>query len=359
MWFALLLGLNVVVFGLPLVPAVREWRRGSDVGPLQIDAEHTLDVTAVASEFRAMLERRCASGWMDGPVDALGHVVTVRGAWVPTPLEQALQTCSYVIAARGRLILRDNFVFTRAMYATQGVTSGTGNHLQAVLAEGDLFVRSGSVLHRWAYARSAHVQSHCQLQGPLSARQQILIEEECQFSSLIADSIYFGMQAEEPAPCDANPDTVSPHGAYGRDWTSAAADAPNAGRWIVEGDYTLPADSYHDGDLVVHGNLRVGSGAWITGSVKASGAMWLEPRVHIGGAVVCARELSIAAKCAIVGPVIAELSIHVGAYCVIGVPSRQTSLVAPEVCISAGATVHGAVSALDDGKVVKADGAMA
>lgn len=304
-----------------------------------------------------MLERRRASGRMDdSAVDSLGLVVTVRGLWAPTPLEHALQTCSHVIAARGRLILRDNFVFTRAMYATQGVTSGKENHLQAVLAEGDLFVCSGSVLHRWAHARSAHVQSRCHLQGPLSARQQILIEEGCRFSSLMAGSIYFGAQAEDARLGDMDTRAERLHGINGSDRTSAAADSGDAGRRIVEGDYVLPDDSYYDGDLVVHGNLRIGSGAWITGSVKAAGSMWLGPRVHVGGALVCARELSIATECVIVGPVIAELSIHLGSYCVIGVPSRQTSLVAPEVCISAGTTVHGAVSALDDGKVVKSSG---
>ncbi|WP_296228084.1 hypothetical protein [Ralstonia sp. UBA689] len=356
MWFVLLLGLNVVVFSLPLVPAALEWKRRSDVDPLQIDAEHTLDVKAVASEFRAMLERRRASGRMDGALDALGRVVTVVGLWAPTPLECALQTCSHVIAARGRLILRDNFVFTHAMYATRGVTSGRENHLQAVLAEGDLLVCSGSVLHRWAYARSAHIQSHCRLQGPLSAQQQILIEEECRFSSLMAGSIYFGAQAERARRGGANIGTGHPHGINGSEPARATTDSPDAGRRIVEGDCTLPADSYYVGDLVVHGNLCIGSGAWVTGSVKAAGSMWLGHRVHIGGALVCERELSIATECDIVGPVIAELSIHLGSYCVIGAPSRQTSLVAPEVCISAGATVHGAVSALDDGRVVKSSG---
>ncbi|WER48370.1 polymer-forming cytoskeletal protein [Cupriavidus sp. WKF15] len=353
MWPIMLAALTTLVFSLPLVPAIMEWKRRLDIAPLPIDADHTLDVASVAAEFRAMLD---APGEGDAVKTdrAPGQVLQVMECWDPAPAEIGLRTCWRVLATKGSLILPDDFTFTRELYATHSLSSGLGNRLLTVMTEGDMLFRHGSVLQRWAYARSAHIQSRCRLLGPLLAQQAILIEKECDFSSLTAGSIYFGEEAKRAAKYGAS---TSGARATGKDQMDRANKMPfrDDGRWIVEHDYTFPSNIHYEGNLIVHGDLWIGTGAWIKGSVKATGSISLGRYARIDGALMCGGALSIARSCAIMGPVTAEQSINVSENCLIGLLSRPTSLVAPEVCICIGTTVHGTVSADDQGRVVWAN----
>lgn len=351
MWPLLLGILTMLVFGLPLVPAVLEWRRRCDIRPLAIDSEHTLDVAAVAAVFRAMVERQDEKSGLRGlahPVSALRPVVHVTGTFMPTAAEAFLGACARTIVTSGSLVLPDSYTFSRDIYGRRGICTGRRNRMQALLSEGEILMRSGSELQHWAHARSIHVEPRCGLRGPVSALYSIRLEDECEFTSVSAAVIGFGARHLAPAP---DMDATAPAGG---DWAHAVLAPPEAadGRWLVTHDLTFPASTLYRGDLVVHGDLWIGSGARIIGSVKASGCIWLGSRVRIDGALIAGGGISVARECVIAGPVASEREINVGARSTIGAANKRTTVVAPVLHVRVGTVVYGAACAPEDGRVV-------
>jgi len=350
-WPLLLGTLTMLVFALPLLPAVLEWRRRRDIRPLAIDGEHTLDVAAVAAVFRAMVERQDETSGLHGlahPVSALRPVVHVTGTFMPTAAEAFIGVCARTIVTSGSLVLPDNYTFSRDIYGRRGISTGRLNRMQVLLSEGEILMRGASELQRWAHARSIHVEPQCRLLGPVSALYSIRLEDECEFTSVSAAVIGFGPR-HLAAPPDM--DATAPAGG---DWAYAvmAPDEAADGRWLVTRDLTFPANTLYRGDLVVHGDLWLGTGARIIGSVKASGSIWLGARVRIDGALIAAGTISVARECIIAGPVAAEREIDVGARCTIGAADKRTTLVAPVLHVCAGTVVHGAACAPEEGRVV-------
>ncbi|MEM5431344.1 hypothetical protein [Cupriavidus oxalaticus] len=351
MWPVLLALLTMLVFGLPLVPAVLEWRRRCDVRALAIDSEHTLDVAAVAAAFRAMVARQGEKPGLHGlahRVSALRPMVHVTGTFMPMAAQACNGVCSRTIVAGGSLVLPDSYTFSRDIYGRRGISTGRRNRMQVLLSEGEILIRSGSELQRWAHARSVHVEPRCRLLGPLSALYAIRLEDDCDFTSLSAAVIGFGAR-HLAAPPDM--DATAPPGG---DWAHEVLNPPEAsnGRWLVTHDLTFPASTLYRGDLVVHGDLWIGSGARIIGSVKASGRIFSGSRVRIDGALVAGGTISVGRECAIAGPVAAEREIDVGARSVIGAATRRTTVVAPVLHVRAGTVVYGMACAAEEGKVV-------
>ncbi|MGO4305617.1 hypothetical protein [Cupriavidus sp. RAF12] len=350
-WPLLLGTLTMLVFALPLLPSVLEWRRRRDIRPLAIDGEHTLDVKAVAASFRAMIERRdegCGQRGLAHPVSNLGPVVHVTGTFVPRAAEAFMGVCARTIVTSGSLVLPDSHTFSGSIYGRRGISTGRRNRMQVLLSEGEILMRSGSELQRWAHARTIHVEPQGRLRGPASALYAIRLEDECEFTSVSAPVIRFG-----PRHLGAPPDmdaTAPPGG----DWAHAVIAPSEAadGRWVVTHDLTYPAHTLYRGDLVVHGDLWIGTGARIIGSVKASGSIWLGARVRIDGALIAAGAMSVARECVIAGPVAAEREIDVGARCTIGAADKCTTLVAPVLHVCAGTVVYGAACAPEEGRVV-------
>lgn len=351
MWPLLLATLTMLVFGLPLVPAVLEWRRRSDVRPLAIDSEHTLDVAAAAAVFRAMVTPQHEKSGLHGHahrINALRPVVQVTGTFMPTATEACNGVCSRTIVTSGSLVLPDSYTFSADIYGRRGICTGQRNRMQVLLSEGEILMRSGSELQRWAHARSVHVEPGCRLLGPLSALYTIRLEEDCEFTSVSAAVVGFGAR-HLAAPPDM--DQAAPPGG---DWAHAVLNPPEAsdGRWLVTHDLTFPASTLYRGDLVVHGDLWIGAGARIIGSVKASGSIWSGARVRVDGALIAGSTISVGRECAIAGPVAAEVEIEVGARSIIGEANQRTTLVAPVLHVWAGTVVYGAACAPEEGRVL-------
>ncbi|BDB29057.1 polymer-forming cytoskeletal protein (plasmid) [Cupriavidus sp. P-10] len=354
MWPLLLAALTLLTFMLPLLPAILEWRRRRDIRPLPIDGEHTLDVAAVAAGFRSMIERQDDLSFqrgMEHPVSSLRPVAHVTNTFEPTAAQIATGVCAQTLVARGALSLPDGYTFARDIFGQDGICTGRKNRVQALLSDGVIVLREGSELNRWAHARSVRVEPQCQLLGPLCALHAVHIDDDCRFASVSAPVIRFGPAepirggdsrtkgAAQPAPREASATPLEP--AEARD-----------GRWLVTHDLRLPADSLYLGDLVVHGNLWLGTGTRIGGSVKASGSIWLQAQVRIDGALVAADAITVGDTCSVAGPMAAEREIAVSAHSVIGAAAQPTTVVAPVLRVQVGAVIHGAVCALEEGRVV-------
>ncbi len=117
----------MLVFALPLLPSVFEWRRRRDIRRLAIDGEHTLDVAAVAATFRAMVERRDEGSGLRRTaheVRDLGPVVHVTGTFIPKAAEAIMGVCTRTVVTSGSLVLPDSHTFSAAIYGRRGISTG-------------------------------------------------------------------------------------------------------------------------------------------------------------------------------------------------------------------------------------------
>jgi len=349
-WPLTLAFLTLLVLALPLTPALLEWRRQRDIGPLPIDGEHTLDVGAVAAGFRARLVAQPESPGQVGratPELSLEPLVRVDGAFVPSPAEAAAGLCARTIVAAEAVQLPDDYAFARDIYGRRSIRTGQRNRLQGLLSDGAIVIAAGSELQRWAHASRVYVSESCRLLGPVAALQSIRLEAGCRFASVNAPVVRFGRAGDAAGIADGTAAGACAGAPAGE---LAPAEAKD-GRWLVPQDFTFPANRLYRGDLVVHGNLWIGTGAHIAGSVKASGSIRLEAGAGIDGALIAGADISVERGCAIGGPVAAEREIRLAPSCVIGSPQRHTTVVAPVLRARVGATVHGAASALEHGRV--------
>lgn len=354
MWPLLLAGLTLLVFTLPLMPAIIEWQRRSDIRPLAIDPEHTLDVAAVAAEFRALVTRLKdlpTQTGMDASTATLGPVSHVNGRFALDETDLAAGQCNQTLVASGVLALPDSYTFAKAIYAQDGLLTGRHNILESLMSDGVIVLGHGSALRRWAHARSLKVEPQCRLQGPVCAQHAILVDGDCSFTSMSAPAIRFGVSSPGDVDEYASQNYPVPEAETDAARTVSAGQARD-GRWLVTRDLTLPSGSFHKGDLVVHGSLWIGTGTQIVGSVKASGSITLAAHVRIDGALIAGGWIIIGDCASVAGPVAAEREIEAGANSVFGSLTQPTTVVAPVLWVHLGAVVHGSVCALEDGRVI-------
>jgi cytoskeletal protein CcmA (bactofilin family) len=343
LFFALFLGWAV----LPLLPALIELRRRTDVKPLRVVRASDVDIRHFAHRFRAWMDgalgdpiAACRAGGavVEGSLaDGTRYVVLPDGA--PPPLVPAAAgpaACPGVVIGCGRLSLPAGALFPLEVYAANSVEVGERTICRAVLADGDLQLGRGCWSLRWLHARvTLLAREGCALHGRASANISMRLEEGCRFERLHAPTVAFGV----PAPLPSAPLAREP---------LTSGDIPRliddgAGRWLVRGDLEIPAGRSVTADLVATGSLRVGAGARVTGGLKSHGDLVLDDGVEVSGSVVSARDLFVGRGCRIRGPVIAERDGRIGSGTRIGSAERPTTLSVRQLEIEAGAVSHGTV----------------
>ncbi|MHB8077723.1 MAG: bactofilin family protein [Candidatus Krumholzibacteriia bacterium] len=351
MGLTLAVGLFFALFAawaaLPLLPALIELRRRTDVKPLRVVRASDVDIRHFAHRFRVWLDgalgepiAACRAGGavVEGTLaDGTRYAVLPDGAPPPlVPDAAGPATCPGVLVGCGRLGLPAGALFPFEVYAANSVEVGERTICRAILADGDLQLGRGCWSLRWLHARVALLaREGCALHGRASANISMRLEEGCRFERLHAPTIVFGA----PAPLATAPAARAP---------LVAGDVPRliddaAGRWLVRGDLTIPAGRIVTADLVATGNLRVGAGALVEGGLKCHGDLELEGGVEVNGSVVSARDLRVGRGCRIHGPVIAEREARIGSGTRLGTAERPTTLSVRQLEIEAGAVAHGTV----------------
>lgn len=340
MWFLLLLILTLALFTLPLLPALREWRRKRDATPLAIQQEHTGDIHYFAETFGAFIERE-----IDALITGKATTDSVENycmcekdcTFTAGQDESHSHTTQRIVIALGKLTLPGNLTFAREIYGRQLILGGDNTLFRAILAKGDLFLGERSMVLRWAHARALYAGADCRFQGRLSAEKRIVLEPGCIFTRLHAPHIRFGLGTP--------PDRQNQRRTPGRD-TKAE------GRMLASTNLEFPRNSTFHGDIVAHGDVLIHDGAVIQGSIKAHGALRLGCNVTVSGSLVCGKRMIIAAGCTLGGPLIAEQRIDIAAGTVVGSPAALTTITAPVIRIAYGVVAHGTVWASRQGSVL-------
>lgn len=359
-WTVLFFASLALLFMLPLLPALLEWRLKRDALPLRVVREHDGNITHFAKRFHEFVTARFAQALDEAAASAaprLGRLDTgdayqlIGAAGVPAMPPQAPgQSVDVLLLGAAGLQLGGGTLYEKEVYARADIRCGDGNSFRALLAGGDIVLGAACDVLRWAHSDHRLVAgARSRLFGRVSAERELVLHGDTRFGRMHAPTIRFG----DTAPAGTVPAPVAA-------WQHTPLQRPDhllddaAGRWLLGGDWALPERAHHAGSLVARGSMAVGAQAWVEGSIKCHGDMVVQAGARIDGALVCSGNMTIGAGCVIGGPLVCEQTIAIEAGTVLGSLAVETTATANEIRVREGAVVHGTVWARELGYVAPA-----
>ena len=330
----ILLCLGVVL--VPLLPALSEWHRPTDVTPLAIDEADALEPDCLARRFAARLDRalQLDVGQVgDTPLSTLPRS-SLWPVGTLTKKEQRTGRTERIWYSAGDAVLPQGLHGLAEIAARGLLRAAAGHTYRALLAGGRLLLSSRVRVMRWAHGHSVVVGDQCQLSARVSADELILLGRDVHFSLLHAPTICFA----GVLPADVQGGLA---GIEGLTWE--AAEGSVARRARVEGSLTVPALRHWEGDLAVAGHVWLGEGCVARGSIQATGMISLGAGSMVSAAVTACGEVYVAPGAQVRASIVSESAVVLGPGSVIGVPGAHATVRAPQVDIGKGVIVHGTV----------------
>ncbi|HEU5219506.1 MAG TPA: hypothetical protein VFU23_12680 [Gemmatimonadales bacterium] len=341
--FLALLGVTLLWFLLPMLPALRELLRPTDIAPLRVVDRSSGYVAYFARNFRNYLEKQMAALPAEAQAgDFLGRLpdgtqfIRVHKSAAGLTHEAEAGTQNRLVVLDTPLTLPGNELFLMEVYARATLIGGPNAVYRAIYAELDLGLGEASQVLRWAHAGGTlGVSAHSVLRGRITSNKRVVLGHNVVFERIGAPVISVTQENEPPPPPPANP----------REFRLPEGSRRVGDHMRVYGDLDIPEGVCFLSSLVVGGTLRVGMGTIIQGSVKAHRDVELADEAQVHGAVVARRRIMVGAAAWIGGPAIAEERIRLGRDVVVGGPDLPATVSAPEVELGRGVTVYGQISA--------------
>jgi predicted acyltransferase (DUF342 family) len=340
--FLALLTLTLVWLLLPMLPALREVARPTDVAPLKVVDRSSGYVAYFARNFRQYLDRQMAALPAEAQAgDYVGKLPDgtqfIRVHKSPAGLDHEVEagTQHRLVVVDMAMTLQDDEIFMMEVYARAPTIGGTGSVYRAIYADRELGLGERSTVMRWAHASGTlGVGSHSVLRGRITSDTAVVLGGNVVFERIGAPVISVGTVR---VPSLASRELES--------WQVPPGARKVGDHYRIDGDVEIPGGVRVTTSLVVAGALTIGPGARVEGSVKAHRDVELGDGAQVRGAVVARRRIMIGAQALLDGPVIAEERIRIGQGSVVGGPDLPATVSAPEVELMAGATVYGQISA--------------
>ena len=341
MTLALLAVLALATMLLPMLPALLEWHRPTDVEPLGIDGADALDPAFSAHGFSAGLAQASKNGDTHLGTSALAWLTQADAAapWLLQPEERALGTTQRIWHVDGDAQLPAGLAFLAETAAVGSLATARGGLYRALLAGRHLALAADSVVLRWAHAADIDVAAGCHLAGRATAEREIVVHQEVRFSRLHAPTVRF-VADEDAAVSTAAPASSVEVLPVGLDAPSVIWDADQR-RGFCDSPLDIAEHRAWRGDLVCRGRLTLGRGCRARGSLKAHGELLLTRGCSINGSLVATGPIRLGGGCRVRGSVISETAVVIGPGCVIGAPGQPATVSAPRIRVAPGAVVHG------------------
>lgn len=342
-----LLGLTIGWFLLPMLPALRELFRPTDIAPLKVVERSAGNIAYFARNFRQYLEKALPTeaGVGDYAGKLLDGTEFIRINRHPAVLETNAErrTQNRIVILDTPLTLEGGETFLMELYARAPLISGPRGVFRAVYAERDLVLGEGSQVFRWTHAGGKLVVgAHSVLRGRVTSDVSVSLAGDVVFERIGAPVISAGAEHEPPPRPPAAPQAYR-----------FPEDAKQVGDHTrIERDLEIPSGVLVSGNLVVAGSLRIGLGAIVEGNVKAHHEIELADEAQVSGSVVSRTRLMVGQSAWIGGPAIAEDRIRLGRDSVVGSPTQPATVSAAEVELASGATVFGQVSAMGGARTI-------
>jgi cytoskeletal protein CcmA (bactofilin family) len=356
-WTFIFFGSVLLLFLLPLAPALLEWRRRTDDKPLKVVREYDGNIKYFSIRFRHFLSENF-SDFMNDPrssnVSTKGtlaagdsyQIVGFEGEPNFTANQLAAKATSQIILGRSSLHISDGMFFEKELYASDEIVSGNKNAFRALLAERDIRLGNHCDIIRWAHSYgNISLGTHARLYGRISADGEIQLQQQSRFGRMYARVIRFGQSEQRNIPDDKTSSKLNDFPIPEK----MIDQAPD--RWLMAGSVDIPANTFHRGSLVAQKNLTLGSHSHIAGGIKSKGDLRLGAHSHIQGAIVATGNMYIGPGCTIKGPVVCERMIFIETGTIIGTEDQPTTITASEIRVEEGVTAYGAVWARELGFV--------
>jgi hypothetical protein len=342
--FLALFGVTLLWFLLPLLPALRELLRPSDIEPLRVVDRSSGHVAYFARNFRQYLEKALpveagAGDYAGRMLDGTDFLrINLRPAAI---MEAEQRTHNRIVVFDTPLTLEGRESFLLEVYARAALVGGPRTVFRAVYAERELMLGEATRVLRWTHASGRlTVGPQSVLHGRVSSDTAVVLGSGVVFERIGAPVISVG-GAQEPAPPPPAPPRV---------WQLPAGARQIGDHVRIEGDLEIPEGVLVHRSLVVAGRLRIGLGAIVSGSVKAHREIVLGDEAQIAGSAVSRTRITLGQAAWIGGSAIAERSVGLGKDAVVGSPARPATVTATDVELANGATIYGQISALRAGR---------
>lgn len=357
-WSAALAAAVLLLFTLPLLPALWELYRPTDDAPLLVVREHDSNTANFAHAFHRWVEAHYLASLQALESHAVRRMPLGRGEscillgcavpWVQVGLRGEATVVSQMLMAAGDLVLPARTRFVSEIYARGDVRGGAQSTFRAVLTLGHAVLEPYCVVRRWIHAHGVlRVAARSQLLGRASSQQCIELAPEVVFERLHAPCIRIGQRdrgaqhAEPPlATTESERQVFAP-----ADGTSL-----RHGHWRLAQDLEIPPRSLCRPALVVHGNLLVGAGCRLCGAAKSRGRLVVGPQSRCDAALVAIDTVEIGRQAQIAGPIISEKGILLRRGSCVGSADAPTTISAPRIWIEPGCTVFGSIWAREHGR---------
>ena len=348
--FVLLLAFATVWMILPLVPALRELLRPTDVEPLTMVGRDNADIARFARNFRDYLQ---------GQLNAFEQAPDARGEQTGklpdnTPfmrlarLPNEISRTSMPPGAAGRLLVLDQSTvldggeqFRLEIWSREDFIGGPSARYRAILGEQNVELAEGSVIVRWVHSVGPLVVGpRSSLYGRTSSEKEVHLASNVAFDRIGAPLIVVGTGTSRPLPPQSG---------------DKKFQTPERSRTLgdhlrVEQDLTVPAGTVIDGNIVVAGRCWLGKGVRVNGSLKVHRELALEDGVVITGSMVCRKQIKVGEASWIRGPIISEEHLEIGAGTTVGTPEQPTTVSARSITIASGTVVCGQLMGEEGGR---------
>ena len=347
MSWLLLFGLTLLVVLLPMLPAIVEWRRPTDVAPLHIDTQDALDPPFLARSFAARLAAAVTAGQAELGPSPIAHVLP-GGRWPLRASEGRAALSHRIWHAAGDAELPAGTSFLAEVAATGNLRSAPHGVYRALWAGRHLNLGALGTVLRWAHGAQVNVEPGCQLKGRVSADESITVRGEVAFALLHAPTVRFAHLAGASTGAAWSGPSIFPPGLPAPVvWDSVA------GRGTCSEALEIGASRVWNGDLVCAADLWLGAGCHANGSLKARGDIVTDEGCSISGSVFAEGVVQLGPRCNVLGSVISETAIVLGAGCRVGAPGSLATVAAPRIEVAPGAVVHGTLWAGESGGLMK------
>jgi cytoskeletal protein CcmA (bactofilin family) len=316
-----------------LLPALREWQRPTDSGPLSIDASYARQDEVFADRFRLIAE-----DWWRGPEASDGL----------RKLESRHREARPILAAE--LVGGAEVHLLEEAWTRGDLTLGPRAEARALLSEGSVHLGAGSHVSRWVHgAGPVRLEERCRVDARVTSADCIHLGAGCRSTLLSAPDI------DWEGPLESLPIEIPSHARRwlrrrripeaGKTWDIPRKWVNSDGTVFIRGDLILDEEADVDFSLVVWGNLYLRKGALVAGDIKAHGDLLVENSAVVGN-LCCLGRLVVGAGSSVQGCLRGDDLVWLGDGVIIGRPDSPEAVVGQRVTLCGRGTVHGRIRAL-------------
>ncbi len=337
---------------LPLWPLLSRWRAGVAVAGERIwpigaawDAPARASLQRVQESFSDLLQHAERDGLIRGARED-GTLFMILGPhdYLSEHLQISTRRLRTQLLAVGHLDIPGELICDRLVYAQARLNIAHNVVLRTALAGRDAVIGPRARVRQWIHAGNRlDVAEGAILAGCASAGQEIVLARRARFERLLSARIRFGHsfgQRRPAAPLRCLEMQLPAH-----------ARQMSDGRWLVDGDLSIPPARQLKARLIVNGSLLVGTGSQLRGELHVMGELVVHHDAYIHGAIQCDAEMRVGECCLLAGPIRCAGSLSLGSQTIVGTPNRPSTIIASQLQVHEGCIVHGAIHATQRGEV--------